>query len=301
MVVLILDGGKGNKFADPKAVKQRLSGGARMNKTLNSILAALILLALPMSCAASESDLKEKEAKAGEVIVWYLGHCGYAVKTENHLLIFDYIELEEEPGQRGLNRGFVDPKEIKDLDVSVFVTHGHVDHYDEVIFSWEKEIKNISYIFGWKAKDDPRYRYLEGPRAETKLDDMEIYTVNSDHSHVPEVAYLVKVDGLVIYHGGDYQGRMGRNAPSNVKDDMEYLKTKADAPDLFFIGAWTGEPYMQSIESLDPEVVFPMHDRKREEKYKQFALDLKELGVVCPVICPEKRGDRFVFRNGKIQ
>jgi L-ascorbate metabolism protein UlaG (beta-lactamase superfamily) len=272
-----------------------------MSKILNSTLAALILLALPMSCAASDSDSEEKQAKVREVTVWYLGHCGYAVKTQNHLLIFDYIELEEEPAERGLNRGFVDPKEIKDLDVSVFVTHAHVDHYDEVIFSWEKEIKNINYIFGWKAKDDPKYHYLGGPRAEMKYDDMEIYTVNSHHSQVPEVAYLVKVEDLVIYHGGDYQGRMGRNAPSNVKGDMEYLKTKADPPDLFFIGAWTGEPYMQSIESLNPKVIFPMHDRKREERYKQFASDLKELGVTCPVICPEKRGDRFVFRNGGMQ
>lgn len=272
-----------------------------MNKTLNSIVAGLILLAMPMCRPTSESDPEEKQSETREVTVWYLGHCGYAVKTPNHLLIFDYIELEEEPGERGLNKGFVDPKEIKDLEVSVFVTHSHVDHYDEVIFGWEKEIKNISYIFGWKAKDDPKYQYLEGPRAEMKLDDMEIYTVNSHHSHVPEVAYLVKVDDLVIYHGGDYQGKMGRNAPSNVKDDMEYLKTKAGPPDLFFIGAWTGEPYMQSIESLDPKVIFPMHDRKREEKYKQFASDLKELGVACPVICPEKRGNRFVFRNGEIQ
>jgi len=272
-----------------------------MSKALNSVLVAIILLTLPVSCTSSESGAEGKQAETGEVTVWYLGHCGYAVKTQNHLLIFDYIELEEEPGERGLNKGFVDPKEIRDLAVSVFVTHSHVDHYDEVIFSWEKEIKNISYTFGWKAKDDPKYHYLEGPRAEMKLDDMEIYTVNSHHSQVPEVAYLVKVDSLVIYHGGDYQGKMGRNAHSNVKEDMDYLKTKAGAPDLFFIGAWTGEPYMQSIESLDPKVIFPMHDRKREEKYKRFASDLKELGVACPVICPEKRGDRFVFRNGEMQ
>jgi L-ascorbate metabolism protein UlaG (beta-lactamase superfamily) len=272
-----------------------------MSKTLKSILVVLILLAPPIFALASESDYEEKDAKSAEATIWYLGHCGYAVKTANHFLIFDYIELEEEPVERGLAKGFVDPEEISDLNVSVFVTHGHVDHYDEVIFSWEKEIKNIRYFFGWKAKDDPKYRYLEGPRAEMKFDDMEIYTVNSHHSGVPEVAYLVKVDGLVIFHGGDYQGRMGRHAPSNVKEDMEYLKTKADAPDLLFIGAWTGDPYVQAIEALKPEIIFPMHDRKREEKYKQFALDIEKLGITSPVICPEKRGDRFVYRNGKIE
>lgn len=272
-----------------------------MNKTLKPILVVLILMTLPTFARASESDSQDKEVKSLEATVWYLGHCGYAVKTENHLLIFDYIELEEEPAERALAKGFVDPEEIRDLNLSIFVTHSHVDHYDEVIFDWEKEIKNIMYFFGWKAKDNPKYHYLEGPRAEIKLDDMEIHTVNSHHSSVPEVAYLVKVDGLTIYHGGDYQGRMGRNASSNVKDDMEYLKTKADAPDLMFIGAWTGDPYVQTIKSLKPKVIFPMHDRKREERYKQFASDIEKLGIACPVICPEKRGDRFVFRDGKIQ
>ena len=59
-----------------------------MSKALNSILAALILLALPMSYVASDSDPEEKQAETREVTVWYLGHCGYAVKTQNHLLIF---------------------------------------------------------------------------------------------------------------------------------------------------------------------------------------------------------------------
>jgi len=94
---------------------------------------------------------------------------------------------------------------------------------------------------------------------------------------------------------------MGRNNPSNVKDDMKYLRTKVDSADLFFIGAWTGDPNIQAIEGLSPKVIFPMHDRKKEEKYKIFASDLKNLGIVHPVACPEKRGDHFLFKNGKIQ
>lgn len=265
-----------------------------------NILLLFILFALPVILSGFSSALEVQELKPGEAEVWYLGHCGYAVKTKNHLLIFDYIELEENPIERGLDKGFVDPLEISDLNVSVFVTHSHVDHYDEIIHTWQNKIQNIRYIFGWEVNEEqkiPHY-YLEGPREELRLDDMEIYTVNSFHSFVPEVAYLVAVDGLVIYHGGDYQGKMGRNAPSNVKEDMQYLKTKADAVDLFFIGAWTGPPYLQAIKSLQPKVLFPMHERKKEENYKRFAAELKNLGVTIPVICPEKRGDRFSFRKG---
>jgi hypothetical protein len=32
---------------------------------------------------------------AGGAVIWYLGHCGYAVRTQNHLLIFDYQEKRD--------------------------------------------------------------------------------------------------------------------------------------------------------------------------------------------------------------
>jgi len=32
---------------------------------------------------------------------------------------------------------------------------------------------------------------------------LEIATINSHHSGIPEVAWLIKADGLVVYHNGD--------------------------------------------------------------------------------------------------
>jgi hypothetical protein len=58
---------------------------------------------------------------------------------------------------------------------------------------------------------------------------------------------------------------------------------------------------MKTIESLKPKIIFPMHDRKQEGNYKQFASDLRERGVTQPVICPERRGDRFVWGGGAIK
>ena len=123
-----------------------------MKNSIKVFFLFLIIFLYPVFSFSSESEKEKEKSSSNEVIVWYLGHCGYAIKTENHLLIFDYIELEEQPNERALDKGFVDPEEIKDLNVSVFVTHSHVDHYDEIIFSWEKVVKNIRYFFGWKAK-----------------------------------------------------------------------------------------------------------------------------------------------------
>jgi len=102
------------------------------------------------------------------------------------------------PEKPSLDTGWIDPKEIKDLKVRVFVSHSHDDHFDPVIFTWKEDVPNITYFFGWKAADDPSHHYMVGPRAEYKSEDLEISTINSHHSGVPEVGWLVEVDGLAI-------------------------------------------------------------------------------------------------------
>jgi L-ascorbate metabolism protein UlaG (beta-lactamase superfamily) len=152
-----------------------------------------------------------KAPAAGGAVIWYLGHCGYAVRTRNHFLVFDYQEKQDgrqsrsRPAQPSLANGWIEPGEIKNLRVRVFVSHSHDDHYDPIIFTWKDTVANIAYFFGWKAANDPSYQYLVGPRAELKSAGLEIATINSHHSGVPEVAWLIKVDGLVVYHNGDCQ------------------------------------------------------------------------------------------------
>jgi L-ascorbate metabolism protein UlaG (beta-lactamase superfamily) len=287
-----------------------------MRKTILPVLVVIAILVIPVfsTCTESKSEPSKSEpsksepvksetgvSKSDGVMIWYLCHCGYAVKTEKHLLIFDYTERGEEPSKRGLDTGWIDPLELKDLDVCIFTTHDHIDHYNSATLDWEKDIRKIRYFFGWQMEEKSNYYSMPAPRAQLKLDDMEIYTVNSHHSDVPEVAYLIKIDGLVIYHGGDYQGRMEPDGESKVVGDMAYLKPKAASPDLFFIGAWTGDPYIKSIEALEPKVIFSMHYGGKEEKYKQFASDLKDLGFKQPVMCPDKSGDKFVYKDGKIE
>lgn len=236
------------------------------------------------------SDHLKKELERNEAIVWYLGSCGWAIKTENHLLIFDYWEYGRRPAEPSLSNGHIHPDEIKDLNVYVFVTHAHIDHYDPVIFEWDKSVNKIKYIFGWKAKEVPGYTYLVGPRAIETVDDLEIYTINSHHVDVPEVAYLVKVDELSIYFNGDYKGE--------IRKDIDYLSTKSDHVDLAFAeGEASVTTYM--LERLTPIVWFPMHERGTEFKYKRYPQKVVETNLKTKVMCAENRGDRFIFdKNG---
>lgn len=175
--------------------------------------------------------------------------------------------------------------------MTVFVTHAHVDHYDPVIFEWEKWTDNITYVFGWKAKENPDYIYMVGPRAVENVDGIDIYTINSHHVDVPEVAYLVKVDGLTIYFNGDYSGE--------IRKDIDYIATKSDTVHLAFAeGSASVTSYM--LQTLKPILWFPMHERGTEFKYKEFPQEIAEMNVTTEVICAENRGDRFHFKEGTI-
>jgi L-ascorbate metabolism protein UlaG (beta-lactamase superfamily) len=207
------------------------------------------------------------------------------VKTRTRLLIFDYFSRGgPRPEKISLANGFVDPEEIKGHDVSVFVSHAHGDHFDPVILSWRPTIKKITYIFGWNAGKGECTIDMPAPRATQNLEGMEIFTVNCEHNDVPEVAYLVKVDGLAIYHSGDYMGPL-----DTYQDDMAYLLKKAGTIDLAFIGK------LQQAESLKPKVVFPIHAYNREYMYYAFARQAAEKNLRSRVILPENKGDRFML------
>jgi L-ascorbate metabolism protein UlaG (beta-lactamase superfamily) len=243
---------------------------------------------------------------AGGAIVWYLGHCGYAVRTENYFLVFDYQEKQDgrqpktRPVQPSLESGWIVPSDIKDLKVRVFVSHSHADHFDPVIFTWKAAVPDIVYYFGWKASEDPGYNYLIGPRAELKSGGMDIATINSHHSGVPEVAWLVKVDGLVIYHNGDCQ-------PSDPSAEHDFLKKKTGVIDLAFVFPVTtpGEKYTIQEEDFfkkfQVRAAFPIHVQAGGDMYLDFQKVFQAKFPGLPIHVPMGLGQKFVYRNGIVQ
>jgi L-ascorbate metabolism protein UlaG (beta-lactamase superfamily) len=264
-------------------------------------LAAAWLASAALAAAAPARGAGSAVVAPGDAVVWYLGHCGYAVETARHLLIFDYIELEEQPTERGLARGFVDPAEIADRDVVVFVSHEHVDHWDPRVLAWRAAIPKVRFVFGWQPDGVADAHFLTADRASLDLDGVLVDAVSSHHAGVPEKAFLVRVDGLALFHGGDYQGRPARGAPSAAPADMRWLRERAPRVDVLFLGAWTGDPYLDIVRGLDPAVIFPMHWRRQESKYREFAAELRALDFAQQVPCPTRRGDRFELRGGLVQ
>jgi len=244
-------------------------------------------------------------APAGGAEIWYLGHCGFAVRTSDHFLVFDYQERRDgqqpksRPDRPSLAAGWIAPDEIKGLKVRVFVSHAHDDHYDPVILTWKEAVPDIAYYFGWTATDDPSHHVLAGPRAGLAADGLEIATISSHHSGVPEVAWLVKVDGLVIYHNGDCQ-------PADAAAEHDYLKTKADAIDLAFVFPVTapGEKYTVQEEDFFRKfrvrAAFPMHARAGDAMYLDFQRSFEAKFPGLRIHVPMAMGQKFVYANGRI-
>jgi len=257
-----------------------------------------------------ESPDLSRDLDEGEALIWYLGHAGWAIKTQNHLLIFDYVWVPRSadiPENPSLADGYIDPEEIKDLDVFVFVSHGHGDHFDPVIFEWEKSVENIRYIFGWKVDTNPRYHYLTEPRTKRTIDGIEIFNINHAFDGIPEGAFLVKTDGLAIFHSGDH-GSTGEKLDPLFKANIDYLSRQGNQIDLAFLsqfGSRAGEEVnngdLYTIEKLGPQVTFPMHQGGGERFYKRFAQEAQQKGAQTQVICAEKQGDRFFYQQGKIK
>jgi L-ascorbate metabolism protein UlaG (beta-lactamase superfamily) len=261
---------------------------------------------LVVGCRASEpesvplSDLPALHLQtppAAPLTVWYLGHSGFAIRSGGRLLVFDYQEEYGTPSATaaagGLEDGVIEAADLDGLDVYVFVTHSHEDHYDPVILDWADQVEGIEYFFGWEAGENADHHYLVGPQATYQVDGMEIYTINSHHSGVAEVAYLIHVDGRWIYHNGDYL--------QNYIPDFEYLATVTDHLDAVFHAGTTNDEWQYTLQGwyllghFSPDFFFPMHYGNDEGggEGAEFARDVAARGYSSEVIVPRRRGDRW--------
>jgi L-ascorbate metabolism protein UlaG (beta-lactamase superfamily) len=273
-------------------------------------------------------DMPEKEAA-----IWYLGQDSFAVKTRSHLLIFDPLN----PGMENsyvlpksadsLSEGVVNPDTIKDLDVVVFVSNMADSHYGTGIWPWRRYIRKVTYVFGWDPiinQDNHEYIYMK-PREQRTIEGVDVTTAQSD---MFGVSFLVKVDGLVLYHGGNHI-LLEPAQKLRFDSEIDYLASKAPHPDIVFMefqtGAGNRPPSIASgiwyaDRKLSPLVIFPMgamngeipfRDRRTpaglqaaSTTYEPLIKDLiKEApsdAIRAKLIETGKRGSLFLYRDGKI-
>jgi L-ascorbate metabolism protein UlaG (beta-lactamase superfamily) len=270
---------------------------------MREVLTCVLFAGLMPTIASAQAVPGQGDDQA---TVWYLRHAGWAIRLGDALLIFDYQEslgMEDvtDDTPRGLEDGLIDPEEISDLDVFVFVTHAHGDHYDPVIFEWQGEIENLTYFIGWDEQPesncerftgaDADCHTMEGLRATAEVGGLEVYTIDSNHNDIPEVAYLVRHGDWIVYHNGDYM--------ADYVDDYAYLKTISDRINVAFVAGLPGHRWphvaraVHLAREFDVPVLFPTHFRDRA-MCETFVAEVAAEGVSAEVRCPMARGQQFV-------
>jgi L-ascorbate metabolism protein UlaG (beta-lactamase superfamily)/SAM-dependent methyltransferase len=271
------------------------------------LIAGLALAALLAPARASEEaqafgptaqGVLGRPIETGEAVVCYLYHSGWAVKTKGHLLIFDYTEPPGRSGRRALDDGSVEPAELDGRNVTVFVTHAHSDHFDPEILKWRDAVKAIRYVWGWEGVGEPEDIHFGRERRVVEDRGLEILNIYHEGDSTPESSFLVRVDGLTIFHAGDHGSSRGMNDPV-FGGNILYLAGQAPRMDLMFTPTFGGE--IEAIRAFQPRAVFPMHDGGRERQYARFAEKVRALGLDVEVGAAERPGARFLYAQGRLR
>jgi len=251
----------------------------------------------------------------GEAYLWYLGGCGYLIKTRNHCLIFDYSSGRVTPTQPSLANGYINPSDLASNDVTVFVSHEHRDHFDSTIFGWPGKIPQIQYVFGFEPDSldegarqgytDQPYEFV-GPGMTKTINGMQVLAVRSNDAGV---GFVITVDDLTIYHAGDLAGWRS-NEREGFISQIDSIYAAVDSVDIALVNV-TGchhqdtvalaEGTAYTLTKLHPKLVIPTHGSGREYYYSQFMGKFKDQFPNLLSFCPLGRGDAARFTVGRKQ
>ncbi len=241
------------------------------------------------------TGVAEKPPARGAAQVWYTGTSGWAVRTEKHLLVFDYLGARELPNAKAPGAA-LDPAALRGVTTIVFVTHEHQDHYSEDVFAWKGP--NVHYVFGWPVTGKPVTTVGPGETREVAG-----VTVSAVQSTDAGVAFLVTVDGLRIFHAGDH-ARWSDATASAYERELVSLAKHAPV-DLAFLPIATGlrceatpsliDGALFAMKTLQPRATFPMHVRCSDKLslYSDFQRTAQERLPDLRVFAAAKTGDTF--------
>ena len=193
--------------------------------------------------------------------VTYIKHSGFMVETDKSYLLFDFWE------------GKI-PDMVYGKTLYVFSSHGHHDHYSPSIYKLENCCRQVHYILSsdirqvdrsWNKMD---HVYFMNPYEKMEVGECQIETLKSTDEGV---AFLVRIEGKVIYHAGDlhWWDWPGEPEEENRAHEINYKKeidrirnVKIDCafvvldPRQEYAGGWGMDYFLKNVHA---RYIFPMH------------------------------------------
>lgn len=235
--------------------------------------------------------------------VWYLYHSGFALKTQNHFLIFDYYIDKPDGGIPSLHTGVINPSELSGERVLVFSSHSHGDHFTPRIFDWQKDL-DIKYILSHdiRSAKKPADALSVHPGGEYDVGDVHISALKSTDKGV---AFVVDVDGLCVYHAGDLNWWHWEGEPDNENRQMagnykkEINKLRGRQLDIAFVplDPRLEKDYLRGLDYLaktaDLKTIFPMHFGSNYSVFEWIKSDTRAAAYLNQIKTITRRGEKF--------
>jgi L-ascorbate metabolism protein UlaG (beta-lactamase superfamily) len=211
------------------------------------------------------------------VKITYLFHSGFTVETKHHFLIFDYYHPFAKPNPGTLTEAILKTKPA----TYVLASHHHSDHFDRTILQWAN-LETVTYIFSNDIRLSPPPLRSHGltPYQELTLPGLTVKTFGSTDAGV---SFLVKTDGLTIFHAGDLN--CWRWKEDSAKEQQravdafqaEVAKIAGNAIDIAFfpvdrrLEAYFAVGALYFAAQLQPKLLIPMHFGKDYDATVNFA------------------------------
>lgn len=196
--------------------------------------------------------------------VTYLNHSGFLVETPSWLLVFDYYP------EGASSKGILRPEAfVPDKGLAVFISHSHHDHFSPEVLSWRRFRPDRLLFAGADLPLRPdRTSFVMRGGDQAAADGIRVTALESTDLGV---AFLVKVDGLTLYHAGDLNDWYWEGEPEAENtamsqayaDQME--KLRGERPDVAFLpmDPRQEEDYLRGILGFwrvcHARHLFPMH------------------------------------------
>lgn len=233
----------------------------------------------------------------------YLYNSSFKIETKNYVLILDYYNDSVEGGTKNSTNGAIGREDIEgNKEVLVFSSHSHGDHFNKVIFDWAKVNSSIKYILSSDIKADNSALDITKISAYEKLEVKDVY-IKAYGSTDLGISFLIKVDGVTIFHAGDlnWWDWYDESTEDNLKMEKmfkeEIAKLKGETIDIAFFPVDSrlkdsyalGPDYF--ISELAPKIFIPMHFREDYAITRKFAD--KKSDISTKILEIHLRGEQF--------
>lgn len=251
--------------------------------------------------------MQEPIAKAH---IYYLFHSGFAVRTDRHLLVFDYYLDTPVNGKNGLDAGVITPEVLQSLgegmETLVFSSHKHHDHYNPVILKWAQHVKGIRYVLSddIKITQPSKNVLLLHPGSIYEESGMRISVLDSTDEGA---AFLIEIDGLAVFHAGDlnwwhWEGEpeeenrlMGENYRKQIDRligrpvDLAFIPVDPRLEDQYL---WGLDYFMKTVGA---QKVFPMHFGNEYGIFERLRTDPAAAAYLDRIAEIQHRGQHFTY------